>query len=182
MYNNIQYQHMPLDKHNKRKAIINLILCIIAGIAFGSIVIMLGTQTRIYRIVGHSMNPTLYENNIVITKAQDKYERGDIIAFKKNKSTAIKRLIGLPGDVIDIDDDGNVTVNNEPLEEPYVVFHQMHASSIPFPIVVPEGKFFVLGDNRQNSRDSREKSFGYVDEIYVIGKVIKSIIPLKDIK
>ena len=113
MNNNIQYNYMPLDKLAKPKAIINTILCVIAGIVFAAIIIMFSTKTRLYRIVGHSMNPTLYQNNLVMTKAQDKYNRGDVIAFKNGRSTAIKRLICLPGDEINIDDDGNVYFNNQ---------------------------------------------------------------------
>ena len=171
-----------LSPKEKLKAKINLILCIIAAILFGTVLIMVGSETRLYRIIGHSMNPTLYEKNLVLTKGQKEYERGDIIAFKKDGSTTIKRLIGLPGDEIIIDFDGNVYVNGEVLNEPYVMFHQMHPIEIEFPLTVPEGKYFVLGDNRANSRDSREKSFGFVDKASVIGKVIRSLIPYKEIK
>ena len=173
---------IQLSPKEQTKANINLILCIIAGLAFATILIMIGTETRLFRIVGHSMNPTLYENNIVITKGQKEYKRGDIIAFKKDGSTSIKRLIGLPGDEVSINSDGYVSVNGQSISEPYVVYHQMHPSEISFPITVPEGQYFVLGDNRSNSRDSREGSFGYVDKRYVIGKVIKSLIPFKEIK
>ena len=176
------YNTVRLSPKEKLKANINLVLCIIAAILFATILIMVGTETRLYRIIGHSMNPTLYENNLVLTKHQKEYTRGDIIAFRKDGSTTIKRLIGLPGDEIFIDLDGKVSVNGKELDEPYVLLHQMHPSEIEFPITVPENKYFVLGDNRSNSRDSREKSFGYVDKDEVIGKVIKSLIPLKNIK
>ena len=176
------YNTVKLSPKEKLKANINLILFLIAGIAFTIVIIMVDTNSRIYRIVGHSMNPTLYEKNIVLTKKQKEYKRGDIIAFKKDGSTAIKRLIGLPGDEIFIDENGNVSVNNEMLKEPYVLFHQMHPSELQFPLIVPDNKYFVLGDNRQNSRDSREKSFGYVDKDDVVGKVVRSLIPFKKIK
>ena len=167
---------------NRTKIIINLCLSIIAFIAFAIIAVAIKTDMRLFRIVGHSMNPTLYEKNIVLTKPEKVYKRGDIIAFNKDGSTTIKRIIGIPGDTIYIDEDGHVSVNDELIDEPYVVFHQMVPSEIEFPITLGFNEYFVLGDNRQNSRDSRERTFGYVNKNDIIGKVVKSLIPFKDIK
>ena len=167
---------------NKTKIIINIILSIVALIAFTIVAIAIKTDMRLFRIVGHSMNPTLYERNIVLTKPQEEYKRGDIIAFNKDGGTTIKRIIGVPGDTIYIDEDGHVSVNDEVIDEPYVVFHQMVPPEIEFPITLKFDEYFVLGDNRQNSRDSRERTFGYVNKNDIIGKVVKSVIPYKDIK
>lgn len=169
-------------KNEKIKIEIHLVISIIAFIAFVIVAFLVGNDIRIFRIIGHSMNPTLYEKNIVITKPQKEYKRGDIIAFKKDGGPTIKRIIGLPGDTIFIDENGIVSVNDKVLEEPYVVFHQMMPPDLEFPITLKEDEYFVLGDNRQNSRDSRERSFGNIHEDEIIGKVVKSIIPFKDIK
>ena len=169
-------------KPNKTKIIINLCLSIIAFIAFAILAIAIKNDYRLFRIVGHSMNPTLYEKNIVLTKPQKEYQRGDIIAFTKDGGTTIKRIIGLPGDTIYIDEDGHVSVNDKLIDEPYVIFHQMLPSEVEFPITLKTDEYFVLGDNRQNSRDSRERTFGYVNKNDIIGQVVKSLIPFKDIK
>ena len=169
-------------RNERVKIEIHLIISIIAFIAFTIVAFLVSNEIRIFRIIGHSMNPTLYEKNIVITKPQQEYKRGDIIAFNKDGGPTIKRIIGLPGDTIFIDEDGHVSVNDELLEEPYVVFHQMLPMDNEFPITLKENEYFVLGDNRQNSRDSRERSFGNIEEDEIIGKVVKSIIPFKDIK
>ncbi len=165
-----------------KKIVINLVLRILAFIVFAIFLIAVIKDYRLFRIVGHSMNPTLYEKDIVLTKPKKTYERGDIIAFKKDGGTTIKRIIGIPGDVIYLDEDGHVSVNDKSIDEPYVVFHQMIPGDVVYPITLGEDEYFVLGDNRQNSRDSRAKSFGYVNKNDIIGIVIKSLIPFKEIK
>ncbi len=132
---------------------------------------------------GTSMYSTLKHGDVVLLYSSFyKLERGDIVVVSsptKPNDPIIKRVIGLENDVIDIDYDTNtVTVNGNPLTEDYINMEpedvmEYHAlENYSYPYTVPEGKVFCLGDNRNNSRDSRDmKIYGALDEGNVLGKV-----------
>lgn len=118
----------------------------------------------ILRIYGSSMSPTLVNGNIVTALRGGSYERGDIVAFYYNDKILVKRIIGLPGEVIDMDEDGSVSVDGEPLDEPYLDEKALGECDIELPYQVPEGRYFVMGDNRSVSSDSRSSQVGCVAE------------------
>lgn len=152
---------------NMKKVIIPIMIIILL------IFIYLYTGLQLYKINGHSMNPTLYENELVLatnTKI-DKLQRGDIIALNHNNTNMIKRVIGLPNDVITILEDGTLLVNGEIIIEDYVEY-KVGESEIDYPYIVPEDEIFVLGDNRSDSLDSRFIKFGTINETEIKGKVI----------
>lgn len=132
----------------------------------------------ILRIYGSSMSPTLVNGNIVTALRGGSYERGDIVAFYYNDKILVKRIVGLPGEVIDIDEDGSVSVDGEPLDEPYLDEKALGECDIELPYQVPEGRYFVMGDNRGVSSDSRSSQVGCVAEEQVIGKLIFRLWPL----
>lgn len=132
----------------------------------------------ILRIYGSSMSPTLVNGNIVTALRGGSYERGDIVAFYYNDKILVKRIVGLPGEVIDIDEDGSVSVDGEPLDEPYLDEKALGECDIELPYQVPEGRYFVMGDNRGVSSDSRSSQVGCVAEEQVIGKLIFRLLPL----
>lgn len=132
----------------------------------------------ILRIYGSSMSPTLVNGNIVTALRGGSYERGDIVAFYYNDKILVKRIIGLHGEVIDIDEDGSVSVDGEPLDEPYLDEKALGECDIELPYQVPEGRYFVMGDNRSVSSDSRSSQVGCVAEEQVIGKLIFRLWPL----
>ena len=132
----------------------------------------------ILRIYGSSMSPTLVNGNIVTALRGGSYERGDIVAFYYNDKILVKRIVGLPGEVIDIDEDGSVSVDGEPLDEPYLDEKALGECDIELPYQVPEGRYFVMGDNRSVSSDSRRSQVGCVAEEQVIGKLIFRLWPL----
>lgn len=127
---------------------------------------------RTFKIVGNSMNPTLYENEIVLSKKVklDNLKRQDLIVFDHHGNTMVKRVIGLPGDTIAIDNEGYVYVNNVKLEENYIDNYSLN-SEVEYPYVVSENSVYVLGDNRIDSMDSRILSFGLVKNNEILGKV-----------
>ena len=132
----------------------------------------------ILRIYGSSMSPTLVNGNIVTALRGGSYERGDIVAFYYNDKILVKRIVGLPGEVIDIDEEGSVSVDGEPLDEPYLDEKALGECDIKLPYQVPEGRYFVMGDNRSVSSDSRSSQVGCVAEEQVIGKLIFRLWPL----
>ena len=133
----------------------------------------------ILEISGLSMTPTLETGDIVVSLKTNKLQRGDVCSFYYNNHILVKRVIGVAGDEIFIDEAGTVYVNGEALEEPYVSQKQLGDCDIEFPYVVPELTIFVLGDNRSNSADSRNMNIGCISLDEVVGKIIFRIWPLR---
>lgn len=132
----------------------------------------------VLRIYGTSMTPTLTEGDIVISLKGSKYEVGDIISFYYENKLLVKRYIAGPGDWVDLDENGNVFVNGEMLDEPYIDEKAFGDVTIKLPYQVPEGRFFVLGDHRATSADSRLAVIGCVAEEQIVGKIVFKILPL----
>ena len=131
----------------------------------------------VLRIYGSSMNPTLTEKDIVISLKGSRFQTGDIVAFYYNNKILVKRVIANPGDWVDIDQDGNVYVNNEKIDEPYLTDKAFGECNIKLPYQVPESKIFVMGDNRATSIDSRHTSVGCVAEEQLVGKIVFCVWP-----
>ncbi len=148
-----------------------------------AVVVLALIFTFVFRVVnvdGPSMSPTLKDKDkLIITAWGYKPNRGDIVALysKGLEKPIIKRIIAVGGDTVDINfTSGVVTVNGE--EEDYTDEITNQQCDIAFPIVVPEGTVFVLGDNRGVSEDSRSNLVGCVDSRYIVGKVIGRVFPL----
>ena len=135
----------------------------------------------ILRIYGSSMTPTLVNGNIVAAVRNGTYQRGDIIAFYYNNKILVKRVIGMPGEWVDIDENGTVTIDGEPLEEPYLTEKALGECDIELPYQVPEGRYFVMGDHRSVSSDSRSSQVGCVSEEQIVGKLLFRLWPLDEI-
>lgn len=131
-------------------------------------------------IYGSSMSPTLTNGDIVAAMRYGSYERGDIVAFYYNEQILVKRIIGLPGEMVDIDADGNVSIDGEPLDEPYLTEKSLGECDIELPYQVPEGRYFVMGDNRGVSSDSRSSQVGCIAEERIIGELIFTLWPLSE--
>lgn len=135
----------------------------------------------VLRIYGSSMTPTLHEGNVVVTWKASSFETGDIVSFYYNNKVLVKRVIAGPGSWVDITEDGVVTVNGEPIDEPYVSEFALGECDIEMPYQVPDGRYFVMGDHRATSVDSRSSAIGCVSEEQVVGKVLATIWPLDSI-
>lgn len=151
------------------------ILIVVAAIAI--LVAMLFLP--VLRIYGDSMSATLHSGELVVSVKGARFETGDIVAFYYNNNILVKRVMANPGDWVDIDvDTGNVYVNNQFIEEPYVDEKSFGEPDIDFPYQVPEDRVFVLGDNRDVSIDSRYKSVGCVSSEQIVGKIVFRVWPL----
>ncbi len=130
------------------------------------------------KIYGTSMTPTLQDGEILCCVSTSEFETGDIVAFYYNNKILIKRVIGLPGDWINIDENGNVYVNDKLLDEPYCQEKVLGECDIDLPYQVPSEKLFVLGDHRATSVDSRQEVVGCVEKEQIVGKAFLRIWPL----
>lgn len=134
------------------------------------------------RIYGTSMAPTLQDGEIICCLKTSKFEAGRIVAFYYNNKLLVKRVVGLPGDWVNIDTDGNVYVNECLLEEPYLSEKALGEGDIQFPYQVPDGKLFVLGDHRSTSIDSRHSTVGCIAQEQIVGMIFIRIWPLDRIE
>ena len=135
----------------------------------------------ILQISGDSMNPTLCNGEIIIMFKTNRFETGDLCSFSWNNKTLIKRIIAGPGDWIKIDEEGVAYINGEVLDEPYVSGMSLGDCDLDFPYQVPEKSYFVMGDKRDVSIDSRNTVIGSVHEDQSIGKVWFRIYPFNKI-
>ena len=134
----------------------------------------------VLRIYGSSMNPTLSEGDIVVSLKGSQFQTGEIIAFYYNNKILVKRVIANAGDWVDIDEDGNVYVNGEKLNEPYLKDRAFGETDIKLPYQVPDKRIFVMGDNRSVSVDSRNTSVGCVAEEQIVGKIAFCVWPFSN--
>ena len=132
----------------------------------------------VLQIYGNSMNDTLVSGDIVVCRKAGNIDQGDVLAFYLNNKILVKRCVAVGGDRVDLDEEGNLTVNGVPLEEPYVKDQQRGDVSTIFPYVVPEGQYFVMSDNRANSGDSRNAAIGCVTQDRLLAKPVLRVWPL----
>ncbi len=134
--------------------------------------------TPVLQITGGSMTPTLENGEIVVSLKGSSYKSGDIIAFYYDNKVLVKRVIAQTGQWVDIDENGNVYIDGELLDEPYLEDRAFGECNIKLPYQVPEAKIFVMGDHRSVSLDSRNTSIGCVDKDQIVGRLILRIWPL----
>lgn len=154
-----------------------------------SLVFVVLIFTFVFRIVGvegDSMMPTLYnDDRVIITHLFYTPKAGDIVVVTKPTSIEkpiIKRIIATENQEVYIDFNTNeVFVDGNLLDEPYIAEPTRKKSDVDFPVTVPPGHVFVMGDNRNNSRDSREAQIGMIDERYILGKAVFRIYPFNKI-
>lgn len=136
----------------------------------------------VLQIAGTSMEPNLNDGDIVLLVKSKNLDTGDLCAFYYSNKVLIKRIIGKPGDQIWIEADGTVFVNGEPLDEPYISKKALGECDVEFPYEVPENSYFVMGDRRETSIDSRSTVIGCVPKDQIIGKIFCKFWPLTEFK
>ena len=154
------------------------VLTIVAAVA----VLIATLVLPVLQIEGTSMSPTLANGDIVLLTKTMSFDRGELCGFSWNNKLLIKRVIGLPGDWIEIDTDGTVYLNGEQLDEPYAEQLAVGECDLEFPFQVPQEQYFVLGDMRESSIDSLNTLIGCVEKDQIVGKVFFRIWPFKTIR
>lgn len=134
----------------------------------------------VLQIYGSSMTPTLEEGQIVVSVKEKHLKPGDVIAFYYGNKVLIKRYIAGPGSWVNIQQDGTVTVNGEILEEPYLTEKAFGICDLELPYQVPAGTYFLMGDQRESSVDSRHSSVGCITEDQFVGKIVYRVWPFED--
>lgn len=178
-----------LRKARKRKELMEWIISLVIVL-----VVAFAVRNFVFGVVivkGSSMEPTFEHNDVtVINKFSyllGNPKQGDIVVCSYDKGTAeeniIKRVIGIPGDVIDIETGEDyeyiVLVNGQAIAEPYLKENMEQSGDIEYPYTVPEGSYFVMGDNRNNSNDSRSKLIGAIPKSNIAGKVAIRVMPFE---
>ena len=149
-------------------------LAVVAAVA----VIVSTYLLPVIQVSGNSMEPTLSDGDVLVLLHSGDYRSGQLCCVAWQNKLLIKRVIARSGDSVNIDDKGNVYINGKLIDEPYVSDKSLGECDIDFPYIVPEGRFFVMGDQRDTSIDSRSSAIGCVEKEQIVGKVLGKVWPL----
>ena len=133
----------------------------------------------VLKIYGSSMSPTLTEGDVVVSVKVQEFQQSDIVAFYYGNKLLVKRYIAGAGQWVDMDENGAIRVDGNLIQEPYVDSLSYGNADITFPYQVPEGKYFLVGDHRSVSVDSRHSVVGSVAKENIVGKIVFCIWPLE---
>ena len=174
----VEGERRKLDQRARRRsAFLTFLLSFLLTVTGGVMILMLFLP--VLEVSGNSMEPTLRDGDILVLYKSKRVQNGEMCGMYAQGRLILKRIIGLPGDVVNMDDSGNVFVNGTQLQEPYVSEKAVGTCDLSFPYTVPENRLFVMGDHRETSIDSRSSIIGCVDADQVMGQVVARIWPLR---
>lgn len=165
-------------KHRYGRVLRSTIYTLIVVAAFAVLVATLWMP--VLQIYGSSMSPTLEEGQIVVSVKGSEFKQGDLVAFYIGNKLLVKRVIAGPADMVVIESDGTTFVNEEKLDEPYLSEKAFGECDLEFPYQVPDSRYFLMGDHRATSVDSRSSVVGCVAEEQIVGKIVFCVWPLSD--
>lgn len=163
-------------KYHYRNVLKSTVFTLVVVAAFAILVATLWLP--VLQIYGTSMTPTLNEGQIVVSVKSSEFEQGDLVAFYIGNKILVKRVIAQAGDNVVIQEDGTVIVNGRELEEPYLTEKALGECDLEFPYQVPESRYFLMGDHRATSVDSRSSVVGCIANEQIVGKIVFCVWPL----
>lgn len=181
-YEHAQDEDTNEEKFDLKKEIFSWIQTLVISLIIVSFIITF--VGRMNKVDGISMEPTLHNNDrIITTNIHGAFDYNDVVVIRrKNDTSLVKRIIALPGDKIDIDfSSGSVYINDKLLDEPFINEPTNNPINFSGPVVVPEDHYFVMGDNRNHSDDSRDTKIGMIDKKNILGKVVFRVYPFNKI-
>ena len=164
-------ERTKLDNKAKFRRILKSTVSALLVVAAAAVLISM-LFLPVIQVSGDSMKPTLSNGDIILLVKSKRFSTGELCCVSCQNKLLLKRVIGLPGDNIDIDENGNVYLNGKLLDEPYVTNKALGECDIDLPYTVPEGKLFVMGDQRETSVDSRSTAVGCVDYDQMVGRYL----------
>lgn len=165
-------------KARYKRTLISTVFALVTAAA--AAVLVAALWLPVLEIFGASMTPTLGEGQYVVALKDDTPQTGEIIAFYYGNKVLVKRCIAGPGTWVDIQEDGTVLLNGTVLDEPYLKKTHFGICDLELPYQVPEGTYFLMGDERETSVDSRHSSVGCVSVDQIVGKIVYRVWPLED--
>jgi len=170
-------QELDRERYKRRyqKTLRSTVFILVTAAAIAVLVAMLWMP--VLQIYGSSMTPTLQENDIVVSVKTRQFEPGDVVAFYYGNKLLVKRYIAGPGSWVDIREDGTVLVDEVEIDEPYLKEKAFGQCDIDLPYQVPDGKYFLIGDQRKTSIDSRNSAVGCIARDEIVGKIVFRIWP-----
>lgn len=174
-------QELKRERHKRRfrrllRSTVNALIVVAAVAALVATLVL-----PVLQIAGTSMEPSLNDGDIVLLVKTGKLKNGDLCAFYYSNKILIKRIIAVPGDYIWIEPDGTVVLNGNALDEPYVQEKALGECDVEFPYQVPENSYFVMGDHRETSIDSRSSVIGCIAQDQIVGKIFCKFWPLSEL-
>ena len=167
------------EKYKRRYGVV-LRSTVYALVVVAAVAVLVATLwLPVLQIYGASMAPTLSDGDILFSVKTADFEPGDIVAFYYNNKILVKRVIARAGDWVDMAEDGVVYVNERELQESYLTEKAFGETNIELPYQVPDGRFFVMGDHRSTSVDSRNTAVGCVAQEQIVGKIIFRVWPFE---
>lgn len=166
---------------HKRRFVVVLRSTVSALVVAAALAVLVATLwTPVLQIYGSSMTPTLEEGQFVVSLKGASFRQGDLVSFYIGNKLLVKRVIAVPGDWVNISADGTVYVNDAELEEPYIDHKAFGQCDLELPYQIPESSYFLMGDHRETSVDSRYSAVGAVAEDQIVGKIVFCVWPLSD--
>lgn len=168
------------EKYKRRfRRVLRSTACCLVVVAAAAVLVAT-VWMPVLQIYGASMSPTLKEGEIVVSVKETDYEPGDLVAFYIGNKILVKRCIAGPGQWVNLDGEGNVYVDGELLNEPYLTEKSLGECDLELPCQVPDNRYFCMGDHRTTSVDSRSTAVGCVSEEQIVGKIVFRVWPLSE--
>lgn len=168
------------EKYKRRfRRVLRSTACCLVVVAAAAVLVAT-VWMPVLQIYGASMSPTLKEGEIVVSVKETDYEPGDLVAFYIGNKILVKRCIAGPGQWVNLDGEGNVYVDGELLNEPYLTEKSLGECDLELPCQVPDNRYFCMGDHRTTSVDSRSTAVGCVSEEQIVGKILFRVWPLSE--